>query len=46
MDDSEFPGIRCPGIEIRNGKAHLSGVPGLGIELVSEQLAAPQFVIE
>lgn len=46
MDDSEFPGIRCPGIDIRNGRASLTGLPGLGIELVSGQLDAPQFVIE
>ncbi len=45
VDDCEFPGLRLTGIEIRNGQAHLTGAPGLGIELDEERLGPPRFEI-
>lgn len=45
IDDCHFPGLRLTGVEIRNGQAHLTGVPGLGIELDEEKLSAPRFEI-
>lgn len=46
IDDSAFPGVRLGGVEIRNGRARLTGEPGLGIELVEHRLSPPRFVIE
>lgn len=37
-DDSEFPAYRAPGVEIRDGKASLTGAPGLGVELETGEL--------
>ena len=34
-DDSEFPGLRAPGIRVTRGEAELTGAPGVGIEVVS-----------
>ncbi len=45
MDDSQFPALRYPGLEIRNGRAHLTGTPGLGIEVDENALNPPRFEI-
>jgi hypothetical protein len=42
-DDSEFPAIDVRGITVRDGKASLEGLPGLGVVLHEEKLEAPRF---
>jgi D-galactarolactone cycloisomerase len=44
-DDSSFPGVSNIGIDVRNGKAQLTGAPGLGIVLHEEHLDAPTLVL-
>jgi L-alanine-DL-glutamate epimerase-like enolase superfamily enzyme len=45
IDDSAFPALRLVGIEIRNGRATLTGAPGLGIEIDPHGLEAPDLEI-
>ncbi len=41
IDDSRFPALRYPGLEICNGRARLTGAPGLGVEVVDETALSP-----
>lgn len=45
-DDSAFPGVLSPGVEVAKGKARLTGTPGLGIVLDERHLDAPLMVID
>lgn len=46
VDDSEFPGLRRTGVKVRNGRAELTGEPGLGVDVIEHKLDTPRFVIE
>ena len=40
-DDSQFPALRPEGIVVENGKARLTGMPGLGVVLDESKLEKP-----
>ncbi len=46
LDDSEFPALRAPGIEIVRGEARLTGHPGLGVLLNENALRKPHFELK
>jgi L-alanine-DL-glutamate epimerase-like enolase superfamily enzyme len=45
-DDSQFPGLRPEGIQIKKGLASLTGAPGLGATLDETKLEKPSIVLE
>jgi L-alanine-DL-glutamate epimerase-like enolase superfamily enzyme len=45
-DDSTFPALRAEGFRIANGKAELTGVPGLGVALDEARLDRPMFILQ
>jgi L-alanine-DL-glutamate epimerase-like enolase superfamily enzyme len=45
-DDSQFPALRPEGIVIENGKAKLTGMPGVGVVLDESKLEKPAVVFE
>jgi L-alanine-DL-glutamate epimerase-like enolase superfamily enzyme len=44
-DDTQIPALECPGISIHNGKAKLTGSPGVGWKLREEHLEKPSIEI-
>jgi L-alanine-DL-glutamate epimerase-like enolase superfamily enzyme len=45
-DDSAFPALRAEGFRIVNGRAELTGTPGLGVTLDEARLDAPTLVLQ
>ncbi len=44
-DDSTFPALRADGVHIENGRAGLTGMPGLGVTLEEALLDKPDLVL-
>jgi galactonate dehydratase len=45
-DDSQFPALRPEGIVVENGKARLTGMPGVGVVLDESKLEKPTVTFE
>jgi len=45
-DDTQIPALVTEGFEIRNGRARLTGAPGLGVTLREGKLEKPSLLLE